>query len=62
METDVEGYRVYWGTSSKNYQYFKDIGNTTSTDVLVSPGSWYFACTAYNDFGESSFSNEVHFP
>jgi hypothetical protein len=58
----VGGYKMYWGSTTKNYQNSKDVGNVTTTDILVGPGIWYFAVTAYNDSAESDFSNEVHFP
>ncbi len=59
-EADLEGYRVYYGTSSGNYSVVTDVGKvTTFTVTNLGPGTYYFAVTAYNSNTESSFSNEV---
>jgi|GEM_PF-5829091 len=60
--TDLEGYRVYYGTSSHNYSQDIDVGNVTTYTItnLVSGVTYYFAVTAYDTSGnESNFSNEV---
>lgn len=60
--TDLEGYRVYYGTSSFNYSQNIDVGNVTTYMItdLVSEVTYYFAVTAYDTSGnESDFSNEV---
>jgi fibronectin type 3 domain-containing protein len=58
----LEGYRVYYGTSSGDYDVSLDIGNWTSCTIadLEDDGTYYFAVTAYSTEGEESdFSNEV---
>ncbi len=59
--TDLAGYIVYYGTPSNNYTNSVNIGNSTGAVISnLSPGTWYFAVTAYDTSGnESSFSNEV---
>jgi len=64
-EPDLAGYRIYYGTSTRNYSFFIDVGNTTSYTVqgLEEGRPYYFAATAYNMAGnESDFSNEVVYP
>jgi hypothetical protein len=60
-ESDLAGYKIYYGTSSRNYSTVVDVKKVTSYTVTgLGPGTWYFALTAYNTSGaESSFSNEV---
>ncbi len=60
-EADLKGYRVYYGTSSRNYSTVYDVGNaTTYVTPNLGPGTYYFAVTAYNySDAESAFSNEV---
>jgi len=56
------GYRVYYGTQSRQYTASVNAGNTTSTVVngLADCQTWYLAVKAYNAAGESpSFSNEI---
>ncbi len=59
--TDVVGYKVYYGTSPGNYYAVIDAGDvTTYTINNLSPATYYFAVTAYDEMGnESSYSNEV---
>lgn len=59
-ESDLAGYKVYWGTSSGTYGSPLDVKNVTSLDVvnLTAGQAYYFAVTAYST-GESGFSNEV---
>jgi len=61
-ETDVIGYKVYYGLFSQNYQYTVDVENTTSCSIsgLAEGTTYYFAVTAYNDKNlESSYSEEL---
>ncbi len=60
-ETDMAGYKVYFGSSSRTYGTAINIGLvTTYTVPNLSPGKWYFAVTAFNTSGaESGYSNEV---
>lgn len=66
VESDLAGYRIYWGTNSRNYFSVKDCGNTNvfSIDNTNFPtGIKFYVCvTAYNTAGlESEFSKEVGF-
>ena len=63
VETDLAGYKVYWGTASRTYGTPVTIGLiTTYTVTGLPPGhTYYFAVTAFNDSGlESGYSNEVY--
>jgi hypothetical protein len=65
VEQDLEGYVVYYGTSSRNYQYNIDIGDETSCTIsnLKSGKKYYFAVTAYDIEGaESWYSEEISYP
>ncbi|MFC1779922.1 hypothetical protein ACFLZU_06265 [Thermodesulfobacteriota bacterium] len=72
-ETDVAGYKVYYGTSTGTYTGTEanigpspiDVGNTTSAALvgLDDTNSHYITITAYNVNGEeSAYSNEVNSP
>ena len=59
--TNVVGYRLYYGTNTRSYQF---VTNTslmlTQSVALPHRGRWFFAATAYDINGlESDFSNEV---
>ncbi len=58
----VKGYKVYYGTSSRNYSTVYDVGNVlTFVTPNLGPGTYYFAVTAYNySDAESTYSNEVY--
>jgi len=61
-ETDLAGYKVYVGTSSRVYGSPISVGNLTSYALanLQVGSTYYFAVTAYDSNGnESDFSNEV---
>jgi hypothetical protein len=55
------GFKVYYGTSSRNYTNVEDVGTATTYVVAgLSPATYYFAVTAYDRSGrESDYSNEV---
>jgi fibronectin type 3 domain-containing protein len=55
------GFKVYYGTSSRNYIHVVDVGKATTYKVTgLSPATYYFAVTAYDRTGnESDYSNEV---
>ncbi len=57
----VAGYRVYWGTNTRAYQFVTNAGPVlTQAVVLPHRGRWFFAATAYDTNGlESDFSGEV---
>ncbi len=61
--SDVAGYRLYYGTSSRGYTQKLDIGSSTVTLVsnLSEGRTYFFAVTAYNAGAESSPSNEVSY-
>lgn len=61
-ETDIAGYKLYQGGSSRAYTNVVDVGNVTGHTIsnLALAGTYYFAVTAYNTSGiESDFSAEV---
>jgi hypothetical protein len=59
--TDLAGYKVYYGNSSKGYTQSMDLGNSTRVVIKgLSPGTWCFSVTAYDKSGnESGFSGEA---
>jgi hypothetical protein len=59
--TDLSGYKVYYGTTSKSYSHVIDAGNTNTYVITnLSNGTFYFAVTAYDLSGnESAYSDEV---
>ncbi len=64
IESDIVGYRIYYGTGSRAYNWFVDVGNVTKYTMtgLADGSTYYFAATAYNTSNiESSFSAEVSY-
>ena len=61
VSTNVVGYRLYYGTNTRSYQFVTNTGlMLTQAVVLPHRGRWFFAATAYDTDGlESDFSNEV---
>ncbi len=60
--TDLAGYVIYWGTSSRNYTGSHTINSATVTEweATMAAGSYYFAMTAFDsENNESGYSNEV---
>ncbi len=58
-ESDIAGYKMHYGTSSRNYPHVVDVGNTTQYTLtgLQEGLTYYFAVTAHDDSGnESGFS------
>lgn len=61
----VTGFRVYMGHESGNYKLMKQVSmqscasNTCNYRMQIEDGAWYFAVTAFNQYGESEFSEEV---
>ncbi len=58
------GYKIYAGTATGTYNASnspRDVGNVTESyfDVLTFNAPMFFALTAYNATGESSFSTEI---
>lgn len=60
---DLAGYRIYWGTSSRDYSHSATLnGPGVSTYVIdeLTPATWYFTVTAVDGQGlESDWSNEA---
>ena len=60
---DLRGYRIYYGTSSGDYQSQVEIDNPSVTTYVVDrlvPDTYYFVATAYNASGtESGYSGEA---
>jgi hypothetical protein len=60
---DVDGYRIYYGTTSGQYQNSKDVGDVTEYPLTGLPleeqKTYYLSTRAYNGAGESGNSNEV---
>ena len=56
---EADGYKVYYGTASETYSSPDDVGDQTSHTLSLDPGTYYFAVTAYNNYGESGYSDEV---
>jgi hypothetical protein len=60
--TNLAGYKIYYGTASKNYTQSVSVSgaSTTQWTVSLAPGTYYFALTAVDSSGtESSKTNEV---
>lgn len=63
---DVESFKVKCGISSGNYNIISSVDCPECREILVSnvinsPGEYFCVVTAFNRFGESIPSNEVHF-
>jgi hypothetical protein len=64
IEANLAGYKIYYGTSSGNYDSAVDVGNQTAyiLSALQVGVTYYISATAYNTSGlESDYSNEVVF-
>jgi sulfur relay (sulfurtransferase) complex TusBCD TusD component (DsrE family) len=62
--TNIAGYKIYYGTTSRAYTNTVDTGSSTNVTVsgLVNSTTYYFAATAYDTSNlESDFSNEVSY-
>lgn len=62
-ESDLAGYRIYYGSKSGEYIYSIDVGNVTEYTLEINEqGDWFVAATAYDtDNNESNYSAELHF-
>lgn len=61
-ETDVVGYKIYWGELSRQYTNVQDVGNNMAATLgnLSSGRPYYCAVKAYNSAQqESAFSSEI---
>ncbi len=62
-ESDLAGYKIYYGQTSGSYDDEIDVGNDISwvVDNLTVSATYFFVATAYDFSGnESMFSNEVN--
>lgn len=62
-ETNISGYKIYWGESPRVYTKVQDVGNAMQgTLANLTAGQTYFcAVTAYNSAGqESAYSAEIN--
>ncbi len=59
--TDLTGFAVYWGNSSRNYNSSTNLGAGAREWTLdVAPGTYYLSLTAINSQAEESdYSNEI---
>jgi fibronectin type 3 domain-containing protein len=61
-DSDLMGYKLYYGTASGVYDYSIDVSNVTTYTLtgLTKGRTYYFVATAYDlSHNESSYSNEV---
>ncbi len=62
--TELEGYRIYYGTSASNLSVLVDLNDDSLTEYSVDTlpsGNYYFAVTAYDSNGiESGLSNIIN--
>jgi hypothetical protein len=61
-ESDLGGYRIYYGTGTRTYNWFVDVGKVTTHTItgLADGSTYYFTATAYDtSHHESTYSNEV---
>lgn len=57
------GYKLYYGIESRAYDFMIDVGSSLQYTVpdLNDNQLYYFAITAYNEFDESDFSEEISY-
>jgi len=63
-ETNVVGYRLYWGTAQRDYIASNVVDAATtqsSVSNLVAGTRYHFAVTAFSEHAESGYSDEVTF-
>jgi hypothetical protein len=63
-DTNVLGYRIYYGVASRTYTNVVDVNKATNATIsgLVEARKYYFAATAYNLLGlESDYSSEASY-
>ncbi|KAA3619607.1 MAG: hypothetical protein DWQ05_02460 [Calditrichaeota bacterium] len=61
-ESDLAGYKIYYGKASRNYDQVIDVGKQPGYSITLTETNvtYYFAVTAYDSSGnESAFSEEV---
>jgi|ERR1051326_1993828 hypothetical protein len=58
--TNIDGYRLYYGLSSRNYDVSISLGKVNSISVPLQVDTNYFiAITSYNSQEESEYSEEI---
>ena len=60
--TDLAGYRIHYGTSPSDLSKRVDVGNPATTSTVVqnlTPGTWFFAISAYTQTGAESSHSQV---
>lgn len=58
--TDLGGYKVYYGNTTRTYGTPIDVKNVSAYTLDLTDGTYFFAITAYDTSGnESVYSNEV---
>ena len=59
----VAGYQMHYGTTSGDYDYSVNVGNSTSCTIsgLQEGDTYYFAVKAYNGSDESDYSDEINY-
>ncbi len=63
-ESDLSGYKLYYGEQSGNYTNYTDVGNSVSCVIsgLTRGRTYHFAVTAYDLYrNESDFSKELEY-
>lgn len=60
---NAQGYRVFWGTVSRQYSYNQDVLDTLQYRVpeLVRGKTYYFSAKSFNSNQVSPFGNEVEY-
>jgi hypothetical protein len=62
VDSNIAGYKIYYGLASHVYTSSVDVGNSTNATITLLSGNItnYFAATTYDIGGvESGFSNEI---
>ena len=59
-----DGYKIHYGSSPGSYTQTVDVGNVTEYTIygLQSYVIYYFAVSAYGEYGESNYSKEIQWP
>ena len=62
-DAGAAGYKIYYGTASHTYGTPIDVGNVTTTPLVVADGyTYYMAATAYDSSNtESAYSQEISY-
>ena len=64
-DVGISGYKIYWGTNSRAYNVYLDVGNVTNTTIddtnFIIGKPYYFTATSYIllSRSESPFGDEV---